>query len=189
MELWSCCGAGSDPLPWPYPVHQLPARQEAPWMPVLPERYPAALDLFPWIWQCFPAAASISHVCCYGEHVWPLHCTPLHKGSAPWTLLPWELENPTEQQEALNQHLLWKNTARNHPRDSSALAPLALKPPSSANEPSLTGNAAFVHPMSPKHLHMLSVFSGRSIPPVPEGRASLSRKSLSQALCSFPAQS
>lgn len=86
-----------------------------------------------------------------------------------------------EQQEVLNQHLLWKNTTRNHPRGSSALALLAPNPTSSANQPPLTGNAAFVRPITSEtsaHLHLLSAFVSRRHPPlVCICDRSLSRKS------------
>lgn len=84
MELWSCCGAGSDPLLWPDPVHQLPARQEAPWMPSASRAIPCSsapsLDPSSWIWQCFPAwltgssTQHLPHLLAWGARV----ATALH---------------------------------------------------------------------------------------------------------------
>lgn len=89
--------------------------------------------IFQFDWQ---VASSISHVCWHGRvHVViALHTTK--QGLSTMNSLALGTGEPhcnSEQQEILNQDLLLKNTARNHPRDSSTLALLALNTTLSAN--------------------------------------------------------
>lgn len=129
-----CCAAGSAPVLWPYPVNQLPAGGSPKWH-LLPERCPAALPLLSGLllmnWALFSNWIDRQHL-----------APPASAGTAGIKQGLGTMNSPAlgtggshcnaEQQEVLNQHLLWKNTARNHPRDSSALALLALNTTSSA---------------------------------------------------------